>query len=312
MLLLIALVASLLLFIILYLVIMAIQPKNKAVTSRIQNLNRAGHGEDLTEYWKEQKLSKSFKERVFKPLGHWLSEEAKKITPKQIYAEAEVLVDQSGGFNGWGVKGFFTCCAVMGILAYFMAVFYIWRKHPSGLKTILTVIGFTMCGFLSPFIYIKSAIEERRKQIRLAMPDMMDLLCVSVQAGLGFDGALSKVVAKMKGPLVEEFERMLQELRMGVTRRVALTRLADRCGIEEMKLFVAALIQSERLGVGMGQVLEVQSENMRNMRRQKAKEAANKLPVKILLPTVVFIFPVLFVVVLGPAIVRIIEFVAKI
>ena len=111
-----------------------------------------------------------------------------------------------------------------------------------------------------------------------------------MQAGLGFDGALGKVTAKMKGPLIEEFERLLQELRMGVTRRNALVRLAKRCGIEEMKLFTAALIQAEKLGVGMAQVLEIQSENMREMRRQRAKEQAAKLPVKILFPTVIFIF----------------------
>lgn len=311
MLLLIVIVASLLVFVVLCILIQAMQPKNIEVVSRIQTLHRAGHGENLKEYWQEQKLKKSFAERVFMPIGHWLAEEAKKITPKQIYNEALILIEQSGGFHGWGIKGFFLCCAIMGIVAYGVAVLYIWRKHPGGLRTILIVIGFTMVGFLSPYIHIKGVIQERREKIRLAMPDMLDLLCVSVQAGLGFDGALSKVVAKMHGPLVEEFERMLQELRMGVTRRVALTRLAERCGIEEMKLFVAALIQSERLGVGLGQVLEVQSENMRNIRRQKAKEAANKLPVKIMGPTVLFIFPVLFIVVLGPAIVRIMEFMSK-
>lgn len=311
MLILITLVAALLLFIILYLLILYLQPENKVVTDRIQNLNRAGHGEDLANYWEEQKLKKSFLERVLRPFGAWLAAEAKKITPKQIYKEAEDLVEKSGGFKGWGVKGFMITCAIMGLVGYALAVLYIWRKHPGGARTILMVLGFTMLGFLSPYVYIKRMIRERQEEIRRAMPDMLDLLCVSVQAGLGFDGALSKVVTKMEGPLVEEFERMLQELRMGVARRVALTRLADRCGIEEMKLFVAALIQSERLGVGMGQVLEVQSENMRNMRRQKAREAANKLPVKILLPTVLFIFPVLFIVVLGPAIVRIMNFMSR-
>ena len=162
-----------------------------------------------------------------------------------------------------------------------------------------------------PFFVLRQMVEERREAIRQSMPDVLDLLCVSVQAGLGFDGAMGKVTAKMKGPLIEEFERLLQELRMGITRRNALNRLAKRCGIEEMKLFTAALIQAEKLGVGTAQVLEIQSENMREMRRQRAKETAAKLPVNIIFPTTVFIFPALFIVVLGPAIVTIMKTFSK-
>ena len=174
-------------------------------------------------------------------------------------------------------------------------------------KAVIIVGLAGMFGFAFPIIFLKSMIAERKEEIRREMPDVLDLLCVSVQAGMGFDGAMGKVTAKMHGPLIEECDRLLQELRMGVTRRNALLRLSERCGTEEMQLFTAALIQAEKLGVGLAQVLEVQSENMRELRRQNARAMAAKLPTKILFPTLIFIFPVIFVVALGPPAVTIIN-----
>ena len=140
-----------------------------------------------------------------------------------------------------------------------------------------------------------------------ALPDVLDLLTVSVEAGLGFDGALHKVSEKMKGALVEECSRLLNEMRVGVPRRNALVAMADRCNLPDISIFTTSLIQADQLGVSISNVLRVQSAAMREKRKQRAQEAAMKAPVKMLLPLVLFIFPTIFVILLGPAILQIID-----
>ena len=256
-------------------------------------------------------MNKSLSERLLKPIFDKIAHKLAQLTPPSLYRQAEELVEASGGFYGKGISGFMLTCGGTLLLMMVLAAYFVMTRDVSMLRGIVIMVLAFALGIGLPVFFIRRVIDERRDNIRRAMPDVLDLLCVSVQAGLGFDGALGKVTAKMKGPLIEECERLLQELRMGVTRRSALLRLAKRCGIQEMQLFTAALIQADKLGVGMAQVLEIQSENMREMRRQRAKEEAAKLPVKILFPMLVFIFPVMFVVVLGPALVTIVRVLLK-
>ena len=133
------------------------------------------------------------------------------------------------------------------------------------------------------------------------LPDVLDMLCVSVQAGLSFDGAMTKLTDKMHGPLIDECRKMLRDVRMGMTRKLALTNMAERCNIQDIHLFTAAVIQSDRLGVSMSKTLQIQAENMRERRRQNIKEAALKAPIKMLFPLILFILPALFIVVLLPS-----------
>ena len=311
MLLFIALLATLVIFILLYVLVTTKSSSVIMVKNRLQVMGRGSDEKKPADmYWHEQ-MNRSLYERLVKPAIDSFVNKIAKIAPSTLRKEAEELVEYSGGFYGLGFNGF--VLAVCFSIVFFVLL-AIWRVRAVGSTTFgiifMLALGFA-AGVYAPFLWLRHVVGVRREAIRRAMPDVLDLLCVSVQAGLGFDGALGKVAAKMKGPLIEEFERLLQELRMGVTRRNALTRLADRCGIEEMRLFTAALIQAEKLGVGMAQVLEIQAENMREIRRQRAKEMAAKLPVKILFPTIIFIFPVLFVVVLGPAIVSLIDTMSK-
>lgn len=139
------------------------------------------------------------------------------------------------------------------------------------------------------------------------MPEILDLLCVSVQAGLSFDAALRRIVDKMSGPLVDECGRMLEDVRMGLPRRQSLRMLADRCEVQDVTLFCTAIIQAERLGTGIGKTLSNQSANMRERRRQAVKAEAMKAPVKMLLPLVLFIFPALFVIVLLPSLLSLLK-----
>lgn len=311
MLILISLMASLCLFIVLYVIIQAMGRKQDLLKSRLRGLNSGEEQKLLADaYWREN-MKRSLYERTVKSFADKMAAKLAKLTPASFRAQAEELVDQTNNFNGMGLSGFMLFLGASTVFFLLLGLWLVYSRNLPLVKGFLIFAAFIVAGMYVPFFVLRQMVEERREAIRQSMPDVLDLLCVSVQAGLGFDGAMGKVTAKMKGPLIEEFERLLQELRMGITRRNALNRLAKRCGIEEMKLFTAALIQAEKLGVGTAQVLEIQSENMREMRRQRAKEKAAKLPVNIIFPTTVFIFPALFIVVLGPAIVTIMKTFSK-
>ena len=311
MLILISLMASLCLFIVLYVIIQAMGRKQELLKSRLRGLNSGEEQKLLADaYWREN-MKRSLYERTVKSFADKMAAKLAKLTPASFRAQAEELVDQTNNFNGMGLSGFMLFLGASTVFLLLLGLWLVYSRNLPLVKGFLIFVAFIVAGMYVPFFVLRQMVEERREAIRQSMPDVLDLLCVSVQAGLGFDGAMGKVTAKMKGPLIEEFERLLQELRMGITRRNALNRLAKRCGIEEMKLFTAALIQAEKLGVGTAQVLEIQSENMREMRRQRAKEKAAKLPVNIIFPTTVFIFPALFIVVLGPAIVTIMKTFSK-
>ena len=306
MLIIIALLAATSLFIVLYVLVMAYSRKDTFLKNRLRDLNVGTNQKPVDVYWREQ-MKRSLYDRTVKPFADKIAAKLSHFTPASLRAQAEELVENTNSFNGMGMTGFMLLLGGSTVFFALLGIWMVYSKNMPFARGLLTLLSFIGAGVFLPFFILRRMVEQRQEAIRQSMPDVLDLLCVSVQAGLGFDGALGKVTAKMKGPLIEEFERLLQELRMGVTRRNALVRLAKRCGIEEMKLFTAALIQAEKLGVGMAQVLEIQSENMREMRRQRAKEQAAKLPVKILFPTVIFIFPVMFVVVLGPALVIIVR-----
>lgn len=305
MLLAIAFLVGIVIFIIAYLLINHFTQADLVISDRIKRLN-ANNSEPLDEYW-ENKLDKSLKERLLGPVIAIFGMNIKRITPAVVYAKLEREVEQCGNFQGRGMNGLLTYIVGVTLAMLALAFLYISTKNVSFFRAVVLLIGAIGVGIGFPILVVKLMIGERQEAIRLAMPDVLDLLCVSVEAGMGFDGAMGKVTSKMKGPLIEECERYQQELRVGVTRRNALLRLSDRCGIKEMQLFVAALIQAEKLGVGLAQVLEVQSENMRELRRQNARAMAAKLPTKILFPTLIFIFPVIFVVALGPPVVTIIN-----
>ena len=152
-----------------------------------------------------------------------------------------------------------------------------------------------------PELMVRSRIQRRQKEIRKAMPDALDLLTICVEAGLGFDGAMAKVYEKWDNELSRAFGRVLREIQLGKLRREALRDMAERVGISEMTSFVAAIIQSEQLGVSMARVLRIQSDQMRVKRRQAAEEEAQKAPIKMLFPMGVLIFPSILIILLGPA-----------
>ncbi|MGB8251686.1 MAG: type II secretion system F family protein, partial [Anaerolineaceae bacterium] len=172
---------------------------------------------------------------------------------------------------------------------------------------ILSIGVFFVLGYYFPSLWLGSKISKRQRDVRKQMPDALDLLTICVEAGLGFDYAMAKVVEKWKNEMSKGFARVLQEMQLGKTRREALRDMAERINITEVTSFVASIIQSEQLGVSMAKVLRIQSEQMRIRRRQYAEEEARKAPVKMLIPMAGLIFPALFIVLLTPAILRLIH-----
>jgi tight adherence protein C len=159
-------------------------------------------------------------------------------------------------------------------------------------------------GFVAPDMIVNARVAGRRDRVLLALPDALDLLAVCVEAGLGFDAALAKLTEYMDGPLIEEFALALNEMRIGESRTEALRRMATRVGVPEFTAFVRAVIQADRLGTSMGSILRVQSADARVRRHLAAEEKAMKAPIKMLFPTLIFIFPAMFIVILGPALIN--------
>jgi tight adherence protein C len=165
----------------------------------------------------------------------------------------------------------------------------------------LMALAFGGVGFLMPDSIVSMKARKRKEQIKTELPDALDLLAVSVEAGLGFDGAISKLTDYMEGPLAEEFALTLSEIRIGESRQDALKKLSTRTGTQEVSTFVRAIIQADQLGISLGRILKVQAADTRLRRQAAAEEKAMKAPIKMLFPTVLFIFPAMFLVILGPA-----------
>jgi tight adherence protein C len=190
--------------------------------------------------------------------------------------------------------GLVTTALVVGIL---MAAS---GAMPPIMGMMIALGGGALC-FIAPDFYINNRVRARRELMRSDLPNVLDLLCVSVEAGLGFDAAVSKLSERMEGPLVDEFGLVLHEMRIGESRSAALKSLSDRVDVPEIAQFCRAIIQADQLGIALSRILRVQSHDMRVRRQLAAEEKAMKAPVKMLFPTVVFIFPSMFVVALGPA-----------
>lgn len=251
----------------------------------------------------EIELSQSLNERVILPMARKLGEFALRFTPQNALHNTTRKLELAGNPTGlepttfWASRFLLAFIFGAGLLVVFSVSTIDWTW---GRKLIITFI-FILLGFFMPELMLQSKIQKRQLAIRRAMPDALDLLTICVQAGLGFDAAMSKVNEKWDNELSLSFGRVLREIQLGKLRREALKDMADRVGISEMTSFVAAIVQSEQLGVSMSKVLRIQADQMRMKRRQMAEEAAHKAPIKMLFPMGLLIFPSLLIILLGPA-----------
>jgi len=256
----------------------------------------------------EIELSQPFSERVLVPLVRRVGEFSARFTPQKAIQDTAKKMELAG--NPWPIDAA-TFLAIRFILAvvfggFLLAVILI-SPASSPTDNFMYVGGATFAGFFLPHLMLTSKISRRQKEIRRAMPDALDLLTICVEAGLGFDAALSKVSEKWENELSLAFARAIREIQLGKTRREALKDMSDRLGIAEMTSFFAAIIQSEMLGVSMARVLRIQSDQMRVKRRQRAEEEAHKAPVKMIIPLALLIFPSIMIIILTPAAIQIME-----
>jgi tight adherence protein C len=252
----------------------------------------------------EVELSQPFAERIIFPAARKMGELVTKFTPQNTLQTTAIKLERAGNPAGLDPNVFFTFRLVglaLGPLMYWLASIAPEGSPLYG-RGLIAGLLFALIGFQTPNLLLSSRIARRQKEIRKAMPDALDLLTICVEAGLGFDAAIQKVFEKWDNELARAFGRVIREIQLGKLRREALRDMANRLGVEEMTSFVAAVIQSEQLGVSMAHVLRIQSDQMRVRRRQQAEEEAHKAPIKMLIPMALLIFPSICIVLMTPAI----------
>jgi len=250
----------------------------------------------------EIELSQPFSERVIIPIVRKIGEISARFTPQKAIQDTAKKMELAG--NPWPIDAA-TFLAIRFILAVviggFVTAMVMLSPTPNFNDNAIYIFGATFGGFFLPQLMLSSRITNRQKEIRKAMPDALDLLTICVEAGLGFDAALSKVSEKWDNQLSLAFARVIREIQLGKVRRDALKAMSERLDIAEMTSFTAAIIQSEQLGVSMAKILRIQADQMRMKRRQRAEEEAHKAPVKMVIPMALLMFPTIMIIVLTPA-----------
>lgn len=247
-----------------------------------------------------EELALPFHERVIKPIMGRFINAIGAMAPAEALENARQELERAGNPLGLNAQSFMTL-RVFTAIAGVGGAFWIFTNPSVSDNMRLPFAGFVLLvGVLAPHYILQKSIQGRHNLIRKALPDVIDLLVVSVEAGAGLDGALAEVVQRKEGPLVDEFRRLLGEVRVGKTRRRAWQDMADRVGEDNLSALVASLAQAEQLGVSIAKALRTQSDSLRTRRSLQIKEIAAALPVKMLFPLIFFIFPSLFVILLGP------------
>jgi tight adherence protein C len=241
----------------------------------------------------------SLKARVATPIVERLARFVLRVNPKTTIDAVAYKLVSAGLSRRISPTTFLALKAILPILLGLIALAFASAMSP--IMAVLIVVGFGALGFIGPDYIVNSKIKSRQEKIRSQLPDALDLLAVSVEAGLGFDGAVAKLTESLAGPLIDEFNLTLSEMRVGESRPEALRKLSDRAQVPELSAFTRALIQADTLGISLGRILRVQAADTRERRQAAAEERAMKAPIKMLFPTVLFIFPSMFIVTIGPA-----------
>jgi tight adherence protein C len=247
----------------------------------------------------------SFRERALEPLVQKLAGWTLKLNPKTTVDSVSAKLLSAGLSRTVTPSGFLAAKAGLAVGGGLLGLALGAAVGAFGGFVFAVIFGFL--GFRLPDLFVSGRAKQRREQVRAELPDALDLLAVSVEAGLGFDGAMGKITDHMEGALVEEFGLALSEMRVGEGRADALRKMAERVPAPELAAFVRAIIQADQLGMSLGRILRVQAADSRLRRQAAAEERAMKAPIKMLFPTVLFIFPAMFLVVLGPAFLNIMK-----
>jgi len=290
-------VIGIVVFLFVMFLVMSLMPGDSedAIQTRLRAMAKDPNTVDLTDL----ELSRPFSERVLKPLSARLASAVRMVTPQDaIDRMRKRLISAGLPYNPVTIVVFQWLMGYGFPLALF-AMGVIEQQGPAKGFGMLGFVG--LIGFALPTTWVKMKGDQRKAEITRSLPDALDLLTISVEAGLGFDSALQKVVEKLRGPLPFEFGRALYEMRLGKQRRDALKDMAERTQNPDLMQFISSLVQADKLGVSIGNVLRVQADQMRLKRRQRAEQQAQKAPLKMSFVLVFFVLPALLTVLLGPA-----------
>lgn len=287
-----------------------LQQRNEGqVRQRLQNMIKKSEYDRIKKIGLQPELSPSrnssesfFYRQYIAPIFDRLDKYFNKFVPAKISEILEEKIFQAGKTGIWSLPRVMSFWFITTLIGVASAVFLTGLIHLHFLQEALIILFGIFSGAIFPLLRLNHLIDKRQKEIREMLPEFLDLLCVSVQAGLSFDGAIAKIIPRMSGPLIDEFRKMQNDISLGMTHKYALNQIARRCNLEEMYLFTAAVIQSEKLGTSMGKVLKNQADNMRDRQRQFIKAESMKAPIKIIFPMIIFIFPAIFIVLLLPPI----------
>lgn len=246
-------------------------------------------------------LDTSFNERVLDPLLKRFLGLGRRLSGADTGERIHRRLELAGNPPGWTVDRVVSAKVLGGIAGFSVGLLFSIVINPGGTVK-LVIVGFALViGYFAPNMFLYQKSYDRQSQIQRGLPDAIDLLTISVESGLGFDAALQQVARNTAGPLAEEFARVLREMQIGLGRNEALRALSERTNLADLRSFVSALSQADAFGIPIGQVLRVQSSEMRVKRRQRAEEKAQQVPVKITVPLIFCILPCLFISVMGPA-----------
>lgn len=248
-----------------------------------------------------------FADRILEPLQQRALTLGRRITGTDKAERIRHRLDLAGNPHGWTVDRVVSLKVMAGVILPLAAVAYCALvTAPLRVTLAVGLVAFAM-GFFGPDLYLYNTATHRAEEIKRSLADAIDLLTISVEAGLGFDAAVQQVARNTEGALAEEFARVLREMQLGKGRSDALRGMSERSSVEDLHAFASAMVQADAFGISLGQVLRVQSEELRLKRRQYAEEKAQQVPVKIMVPLILFILPCLFVVIMGPAVLNAID-----
>jgi tight adherence protein C len=276
---------------------MTVREADQTTTARFQRFN-VRPASRLTEL--ELQIPRG--ERLLGPARRRVATFVRQVTPSGAISKTQTKLMQAGNPRNMTVQDFLTLrvmlCIGLGVLVFFMDVLLF---QPGFTWFVGSVVGSAVLGYLFPGLWLGRVTKKRQAEILRYLPDAIDILAISVEAGQGFDGALASLSARKTNSLTYEFDRLRLEIQAGKGRKEAFRDLSMRVDVEDLTNFIAAMIQADQLGIGIAQVLRVQSDELRVKRRQRAEEKAQKAPTKMLFPLVFLMFPALFIVILGPA-----------
>jgi tight adherence protein C len=242
----------------------------------------------------------TFKERALTPMKTGLARFVLRITPRASIETVSTKLLNAGLNRRVSPTTYLASKAIIGFLGFLVGQVFAQASGQAS-RGVLLGLAMALTGFMLPDTVLTFRMRARKEVLRAELPDALDLLAVSVEAGMGFDGAISKLTEHMDGPLADEFALALGEMRIGESRQNALTKMMKRVNTPEFSAFVRAIIQADQIGISLGRILKVQAADTRARRQLAAEERAMKAPIKMLFPTVLFIFPAMFIVILGPA-----------